>query len=127
MFGATKKINLAIELSKRSSNYSLLDLKDLYEFLSGNALQLAPREMLIYLILDEIGISPFKSNVKKSSIMEFKKNFTLYCENKIECDDITNELSLALEWINKDIKDYPCTMDLLNSLIKALCSTQDAL
>lgn len=116
----SKKTNIVLELSKRPNNFALLDLRDLYEDLSGISLHLATKDMLIYLIIDHFGVTSYSSKTKASSILAFKKNFSLYIENEIECDDITSELVHALQWMRKEKTSTPCTLDLLKSVIESI-------
>lgn len=91
--------NIPYEILKTPNKFSLDELRTIYEELSDVKLQLATREVFIFLILNYLKITVFNSKLNKRHVLEYGQMLDLYMDKTITCENPQQELLAAYHWL----------------------------
>lgn len=119
------KMNIAFELLNNPNKFTLDELRIIYEELADITLELPTREVFIFLILNFLKITTFKSKIKKRDVMEYGKVLDLYLGKIINCVDPEQEMIAAYMWLYKSEPPFTHLSFLRKKIIIKIASFEE--
>jgi hypothetical protein len=124
-YGLKPKRNVAFELLNNPNKFTLDELRIMYEELTDISLELPTREVFIFLILNYLKITTFKSKLNKRHVMEYGQVLDLYLGKVINCVNPQLEMVAAYLWLYRTNPPNKSISFLRKKIIIKIASFED--